>query len=163
MALENASSVEGVCGGLPMVTLDRERIMAALHVDRLFNNYEIEMDPSETVSLIEVAPQAGIPSIRETAWMLEGINKLIPPIDFGPSNPQTGKSHHLYRIGRERGRRVIKLTLFTGVFPLEYDFTELLSGIHVHCRNAGAVMEARIDTSIYSIVIRWPEETEAAS
>lgn len=133
----------------------RERIAAAIQVDRLFSAYEIEMTPMEALDFIEMAPAAGSGGSHHLHELIFSINRAIPPIDFGSQHGSTGKAHHVYRIGRERGLRMIKVEVFKGFFQVDYDFIGLMEKIHLLGTRAGAEVAIEADNNAYSIQMRW--------
>lgn len=133
----------------------RERVSAAVQLDRLFNAYEIEMTPTEAFTFAEVAPPAGVTKLASLRSLIEQINAVVPPANFGPDHPQTGKPHHYFRMGRERGFRFVKLGIFKGFFQVDYDFMGLLEVVHSIGTEAGADVVVNTDNNSYSIEMRW--------
>ena len=133
------------------------RLVAAVHIDRLFSAYEIEMTPSEAVIFAETAPNVGAATHSAFCDMITRINEAIPPINFGPDHAKTGKPHHTYRIGRERGYRLLKLEIFKGFFERGYDFMALIETIHLLGTAIGAEVAIEASNNSYSVVMRWPE------
>jgi hypothetical protein len=100
-----------------------ERFMrAALLLDRLSSNYEIEMRPDEAVEFLRRCEPENV-SNDEWVSLVQEINHLIPPMQYGPDNPNTGQPHHTFRIGRDYSRviylRIVKRYLSTEP-PFQY-------------------------------------------
>jgi hypothetical protein len=77
-----------------------------------------------TVNPVE-AIQFGRKVDPKLADMVGEISNWIPLMDYGPDNPNTGKAHHKFRIGREYSR-VIHLELVKAYFPKGYDYSDLI-------------------------------------
>ncbi len=148
-------TAERIKGDMESTSEHRERIAAAVQVDRLFNVFQIEMTPAEAIAFAEVAPPAGMPGLRT---LVVQINAVIPAADFGPDHRQTGKPHHSFRIGRQRGNRLIRVSIFKGYFQIEYDFMALLEAIHALGTAAGAKVTIPTDNNSYSIDMRWGDQ-----
>lgn len=142
-------------GNMDSSSEHRERIAAAVQLDLLFSAYEIEMTPSEAFTFAEAAPPAGVTKLASLRSLIEQINAAVPAVDFGPGHPQTGRPHHSYRIGRDRGFRLIKLEIFKGFFHAEYDFMGLMKTVYALGTEAGAQVLIDTDNNSYSIDMHW--------
>lgn len=139
---------------MEQATEQRERIQAAVRVDKLFPGFEIELTPAEAM-LFATLSSGEAPTPAAFSTLIHQLNAGIPPADFGPEHKQTGKAHHSYRIGRERGRRVLKLEIFKGFFQVDYDFMALLESIHSVGLSAGAEVQVNAGNNSYTVAMRW--------
>lgn len=128
-----------------------ERLAAAVKADRLYKAFEIEMTPEEA-GAFAVAVQKDRGRLDS---LISSINGVIPPVNFGNEHPQTGKPHHTYRVGRERGLRLLKIEIFKGFFQVDYDFMVLMEVIHALGVAAGAQVTIDAGNNSYSIVMLW--------
>ena len=117
----------------------RHRISAAVQVDRLFDNYQLEMAPAEALSYAVTVPENTKQS-EAIYGLIESINRLIPATDFGSTHPRTGTAHHRYWVGREHGERVITLEIFQGYLTPDFSVAEL--------EQALVVLAERVDSSL---------------
>ena len=140
-----------------MVITDKEKIIAAITVDRLFKAYEIEMDPEEAKTFAELAPLAGVRSNALLAGMIDAINRAVPPIDFGSEFPQTGKPHHAFSIGRHRGQRIVTVSLSNLYFKPGFDVIELVKEVQWYGQEAGAEIVWVPENNMHSVQMFWPE------
>ena len=130
---------------------DLNRIHAAAQIDRNFGSYQIDMSPDEALAFAELTSS---PSIKLDK-LIERINAVIPPINFGPEHKKTGKTHHFFRIGRRNGFRFMDVEIFIGFFQVDYDFMSLLEGLHVLGTGEGTEVLIEADNNSYSVRMHW--------
>jgi hypothetical protein len=135
----------------------RRRISAAVQVDGVYDDYEIEMMPAEALSFAATSPV--LPGIAESVYVLiDVLNHAIPVADFGPNHPRTGVSHHKFRVGRQHGDRLLVLELFKGYFASDYPFDELLEKIQQYAESAGCSLEQEGDETGYRFIFLWARQ-----
>ena len=122
-----------------------ELVEAALAIDRVSDDYLVKMTPAQAGEFLSRADAYNIFTSEDLVELLEAVDGEIPPMRFGPDNPNTGKPHHTYMVGNE-GSRVVYLAVnkfyleerFQGK-PFEYPHlgTELeLLGLRAHANEA---------------------------
>lgn len=129
------------------------RITVAVQADRLFETYEIEMSPGEALSFVSAASTEAHAQLIYV--FLDLINQTIPTADFGPGHPRTGTAHHVYRVGRRHGNRLIILEFFKGYFPRPYPFDDLAERISQYAAKAGCAIEDEADETIQRYTFVW--------
>lgn len=132
----------------------RYRIAAATQIDEVFAEYEIAMTPEEALSFMATAP-ADSDRSEAIYIMTTMINDLIPRTNFGPNHPRTGTPHHIFRVGRSRGDRMLKLELFKGYFTKDYPFDELLEKIRVCAEKTACSIASESDENVHQFTFIW--------
>lgn len=80
---------------------DQPLLDTAFTLDGASTHYRIEFSPTQALKFIQRAdPQSECWS-REPLAFLQAINQTIPAMQFGAGNPNNGKPHHRFFIGRE--------------------------------------------------------------
>jgi len=85
-------------------------IEAALALDDVSINYLVEMSPTEAREFLSHAQAYNSFTQEDLLNLVEAVDREVPPMRFGPDNPNTGKVHHVYLVGNE-GSRVLYLAL----------------------------------------------------
>ena len=60
--------------------------------------------------------------------IIEGCNKLIPPMKYGKGNPNDGQPHHVFAVGNEYSR-VIYLKVIKTYLPAGFDYSGLTKAL----------------------------------
>jgi len=127
-------------------------IEAALALDDVSINYLVEMSPTEAREFLSHAQAYNSFTQEDLLNLVEAVDREVPPMRFGPDNPNTGKVHHVYLVGNE-GSRVLYLALRK--FYLEecfqgkpYDYPHLakmleLLGLQAHADEAFTTQDDR--------------------
>ena len=120
-------------------------IDSALILDKLSNHYRLEFSPEEAVQFIEQAAPCCECWTGQIAAFLRAINKVVPPMQFGVGNPNNGKLHHHFLIGREY-RRVIYLDIAKAYLEAELNLPDFIQhivtiGIEHHAQEAEMQVE----------------------
>jgi len=82
------------------------KLKAALMLDRASTHYQVEYTPGEAWSFVVRAEAYNNFTSDILSELVERINALIPPMQYGTDNPNNGKPHHRFQIGNE-GSRVL--------------------------------------------------------
>ena len=99
-----------------MYTTKNNKIHAALLLDPHSLRYQVEMTPSEALDFTGQLENYNDFYPESVAELLEKINDLIPAMQFAPNNPNNGRPHHTYRVGRESSR-VLYLDIVKAYMP----------------------------------------------
>ena len=83
-------------------------VTVVLDLDRLSNDYLVQMSPGEALEFAERAEAHNALTAEALRQLVEPINARIPPMQFQPGNPNNGHPHHVYLVGNE-GSRVLYL------------------------------------------------------
>jgi hypothetical protein len=81
-------------------------IEAALALDRLCYYWSITLDPESALAFARQSQAMNAANRPVLTALIQQINAYLPPIDFGPTNPNTGQLHHDFVIGAENSRFV---------------------------------------------------------
>ena len=87
---------------------------AILTLDELSTDYRVKLDPNNALQFVAKAEEYNNFTKEDLKRLIETVNATIPPMDYGPKNPNTGRPFHWFEIGNE-GSRVIY-----AVFPETY-------------------------------------------
>lgn len=80
-------------------------------------HYNVTVNPEEAVAFAQKVDSGLLGMIKE-------INSLIPKMDYGPNNPNTGQFHHNFKIGREYSR-VVYLEFVKAYLPKDFNYLNL--------------------------------------
>lgn len=94
-------------------TQTSRKVEAALFIDRLSQQYQIQFTPAEAREFVAQADDYNKFEKADLVRLVEKINEMIPPMDFGSTNPNTGRPHHRFIIGNECSR-VIYVEVYKG-------------------------------------------------
>ncbi|MEZ4714017.1 MAG: hypothetical protein R3A44_42935 [Caldilineaceae bacterium] len=83
-----------------------EVVAAALELDRVCYYWSVTLDPETALTFARQCQEMNAASPAALVYLIERINAYVPRIDFGPDNPNTGKTHHDFVIGAENSRFV---------------------------------------------------------
>lgn len=135
----------------------RHRIAAAIQVDRLFETFEIEMAPEEALSFAAMSSEMDAAIAGRMYRLIEKINRIVPPTDFGPAHPRSGRPHHVYRMGRRRGRRLFVLEIFAGFISREHSVDSILDEIRRQCTDDASVLAFDYDETLHRFTFSWDD------
>lgn len=103
--------------------IDIHLIMSALKLDDFAQYYRVKMNPEEALVFFQHSkPRCQCyPAVLRR--FIAAINDAVPLMEYGPENPNTGKQHHSFWVGRE-GYRVVYLDIakLSILFGKEKDF-----------------------------------------
>lgn len=71
-------------------------IEAALALDRVCYYWSITLDPESALLFAGQCQEMNAVNRLILTALIQRINAYLPPIDFGPTNPNTGRLHHDY-------------------------------------------------------------------
>jgi hypothetical protein len=64
-------------------------------------NFRVELNPEETQKLVETMPIYNRMTSKGMSQLIKNINKRMPRMDYGPTNPNTGHTFHTFHVGNE--------------------------------------------------------------
>ena len=99
-------------------------ITRLLKVQEDFLDIHVELTPEQAVEWAGRCPDYNGFDPAKVQRFIRAVNKLVPPMRFGPDNPNTGKPHHKWVVGRE-GSMVLYLKVIPTYLPTEFDYDEL--------------------------------------
>lgn len=102
-----------------------ERLFLAVELDKRFTNWSVRLIPTEALEFCRVAEEYNNLTSEGVCELIAEIDAIIPAMSFEPNNPNTGKPHHCYRIGKE-GSRVIYLKIIKSYLPEDFDYAMLI-------------------------------------
>ena len=105
---------------------------AALTLDSHALFYRVRLNPAEAERF---ARQVG--DDDHLAALLNAVDAVIPRMDFGPANPNSGKVSHSYEVGRECSR-VVYLDWVRSYAPKGFDWPALEARLREIGEEAGA-------------------------
>lgn len=79
---------------------------AILELDRHAQHYQVRVRPDEALAFAKRSEEYNNITNDNLVSLISVANEAIPPMQFGPSNQNTGKPHHHFNVGNE-GSRVI--------------------------------------------------------
>lgn len=87
--------------------LKTEAVMeAALGLDRFCYYWSITLDPASALLFARQCQELNAANRLALTELIQRINAYLPPIDFGPTNPNKGRLHHDFVMGAENSRFV---------------------------------------------------------
>jgi len=113
------------------------KIDLLVELDKRSIDYKIALDPDEAEKFLSKAEAYNQFTSEMLVDLVKKINELIPKIDFGEDNPNTGKLHHKFRVGNE-GSRVIHLEIDKFYMPKEFNYNNLGADLEFLARKAKA-------------------------
>lgn len=81
-------------------------IAAALALDQVCYYWSITLDPETALLFVEQCQEMNAATRPALRHLIEAINNYLPRVDYGPTNPNTGKMFHQFIIGSENSRFV---------------------------------------------------------
>ena len=93
------------------------KVEAAVVLDELALEYSVEMTPEEARAFFMKALSKGEDPARVLVLIGE-VDRLMPRMEMGPNNPNTGRKAHRYVVGRE-GSRVLYVRYVRAYASLE--------------------------------------------
>jgi hypothetical protein len=86
--------------------VDSKLVAAALVLDKAGAlHWTVEMTPEEAYEFLKQAETYnGIP--KNVAGLVDAVRQVVPAQDYGPDNPNTGRTHHTFEIGNAYSRVV---------------------------------------------------------
>jgi len=109
-------------------------------------HWNVTLNPIETLAFARVVDP-------ELAKMIREINELIPVINYGPENPNTGHTYHNFKVGRECSR-VVYLELVKAYLPKNFNYFDLFGELTALSEKYGAD-EFTIDEGDRSVSARF--------
>lgn len=105
-------------------------VRAAVVLDRVSHDYLVKFDAEQAIEFLFAARSINNAMGNDLAAMVGEINRLIPPMDFGPGNPNNGGAHHEFKIGAE-GSRVVYLHILKTYLPdwTKRDYAKLTASL----------------------------------
>lgn len=97
-----------------------KEITKLLAAQEEFLNIHVELTPEQA---IEWARRTGGYNEFDPAkveFLIRAVNTLVPPMNYGPNNPNTGHPHHKWVVGRE-GSMVLYLRIIETYLPKDFD------------------------------------------
>ena len=118
------------------------KVAAALLMDGHAHHYQVKYTPEEAAELVAHLGDYNAATQDELSALLCAIDSCIPTMDFGGDNPNNGRPHHHYRIGREYSR-VIYVDILATYITAPYgwavdDWCRLAARLEALGRKAGA-------------------------
>lgn len=101
-----------------------KRLFLAVKLDKRFTNWNVRLTPKEAMEFCKSAEEYNNLTKKGACELIGEIDKIIPLMRLGKDNPNTGQSHHYYRIGRE-GSRVIYLEIVKTYLFVGFDYVVL--------------------------------------
>jgi hypothetical protein len=99
-------------------------------LDVVSMHHRVELRPDEREQFFEKFDD-------EALALVKAINALVPPMRYGEDNPNTGKPHHTFNVGREY-TRVIYVELVAAYFKNDEERRAVAHGIARLATEAGA-------------------------
>ena len=115
-------------------------VAAVLTLDPHADFYRIRLDPQEAASFARLSLyDAGAEEGEEgpLTRLLGAVEGMIPLMDYGPGNPNTGEPSHTYEVGRECSR-VVYLDWPRAYAPNDFDWPALEARLREIGEEAGA-------------------------
>jgi hypothetical protein len=138
-------------------TVETAKVAAALVLDEHALRYQVELTPDEAIDFAANLRDYNEATASRLTALVQRINDLIPPMDFGllngEPNPNNGRPHHTFRMGREYSR-VLYVCIVKSYLPRDYDWAELVSTLDFYARHAAADEHGLSQTSPTSITFR---------
>ncbi len=106
-----------------------ELIQAVLNLDPHCLNYQVEMQPDDALALTSRIGEYNNATEENLTELVKGINAIIPPMHFGEGNPNNGRAHHTFKIGREYSR-VLYLAIVKTYLPKDFNYKELINSLN---------------------------------
>lgn len=109
--------------------MNTELLLAVKKVNDAFLYYQIEVNSNNVTTILKHLDWYNEFNPARVEMGIGEINKLVPPMNFsetspGFSNPNNGKPHHKFRIGRESSM-VLYLDINKFYMPKNFDYTLL--------------------------------------
>src|SRR3990167_4863663 len=134
------------------------KVTAALDLDEHSLNYRVEYSPDEALQFsVQVGGYNESPPAL-AGKLIQSFDLPIPPMQFGMCNgypnPNNGKPHHKYLLGRE-GSRVMYVQVHKNYLPDSFNYDLLARTLKSLAQAAGADEYYQDDSfSAYSFVYR---------
>ena len=101
------------------------KIEAALRLDEDANHWTLELRPVEALEFCARCTWRNEASPLRLVTLIEDIDNLIPPMNYGKcngkDNPNNGKTHHTFTVGRENSR-VLYLNVIKAYMPANTNY-----------------------------------------
>ena len=110
---------------------------AAAALDLVALQWRVTVRPDEAADLVGALRDYNGATRRVLARLIIGVDAVIPGSDYGPANPNTGRMHHEYSIGREFSR-VLYVEVNKTYLPTGFDCAALAARLDGLAREAGA-------------------------
>jgi len=96
-----------------------------MSLDAEFTQYRVELEPNDALEFLSSTTYNLATGERLAELILE-LGKMIPPMQYsminGEQNPNNGRTHHKFYVGREYSR-VIYLEIVKAYMPKYWDWT----------------------------------------
>lgn len=109
--------------------MDNKLLLAVKKVNDSFLHWQVTVKSAELFQILKHLDWYNEFNPARVEAGIEEINNLVPPMNFGETspgfpNPNNGKPHHKFCIGRE-GSMVLYLDLDKFYMPKDFDYTLL--------------------------------------
>ena len=137
-----------------------DKVTTTLLLDNLSLNYLVKLLPHEAIDFALRSDNKYVGNIA-LAEMLAAINDAIPPMNYGRTNgkpnPNNGKPHHSFDIGREYSRVVYVAIVKTYIKSYtDHDWKRVIDEILEAANNAGGnELSVNQDQWLITIRICW--------
>jgi hypothetical protein len=90
-------------------------VAAALVLDKVSIGFRVELRPDEALEFARRCTEHGVTNAA-LVDLITAMNDTIPPMLFGPDNPNNGRLHHVFEIGKQYSR-VLYLHVYKAYLP----------------------------------------------
>jgi hypothetical protein len=134
--------------------LDNKFIQGALAVDEVSTHFRIEFAPDTARAFVRIADAYNGFNQCDLVNLIDAVNDAIPPMLYGPGNPNNGRPHHKFLIGNE-GSRVIYVNVTKAYLPASFNYAQLTSKLKAIGRRAHADEMDETGTHSYQFRYWW--------
>lgn len=104
--------------------IDFRKIATLLNLDPRCLHWQAKVTPAEALEFSARSEQYNAWTPLRAVTLIEVVNNAIPPMQFGPDNPNTGQTHHTYKVGRSYSRE-LHVRIVKAYMPNDWDYTLL--------------------------------------
>ena len=134
--------------------IDFRKLDAMLDLDTRCLHWQAEVTPTEALEFSARSRQYNAWTPLRAVTLIEAVNKAIPPMDYGPLNPNTGRMHHTYRVGRSYSREMF-VQIVKAYMPKDTDYLQLVVDLHEMGRAAAVDFQSVVEETAGSLTFRW--------
>lgn len=107
-------------------------------------HHQVELNPAQALEFAAGCEGHGVDN-ESLVELVQRINNAVPPMEYGPSNPNTGKAHHKFYVGKEYSR-VVYVLLVGNYFPDKKEIARAVRqieqiGRHLHAQEVSTRTE----------------------
>jgi len=118
------------------MTISSKEIKLLVAMDN-FATWGVELSAFDALQ-VAVAAERAVGYSPRVSQLIRRINALVPPMQYGPDNPNTGKMHHTFTYGRENSR-----VLYVQVVSAY--LSSLMEMVHIEAGLRALVQEFAVD------------------